>query len=514
MTTKSISVLILLALVLWGLYAWLFGTSPGLGEAPIEAAQAQAIEEGPISYPDMSQRRDVPGPGSGEKPTHGEIEFQFFDIEGGPVPGIEVLLSARADSAATAAPGTPNTYGLASEDDGLARIEGVLPGRFDWQLVAPGKILSREEGELEVVAGETVIERILVGTGTVVIGRVPIFSTLALPPHIRLLKRGGGTNTGEPEGGVYGSKDGTFLIPCTPGEGYICAFWAEANETYVIAGKDVLIEKGVNDVGVLEVIDSQVEVSLAFQYQGQDVSRDELFAAGTFEAVLNINSQNDRSYGQMIWVSLDQDPVILGLWEGDWVFMLLIGPKFPEMLDGYELIDQQPTVHFRSPTEHVTLTYEVTRPVDTSLTIAWSGEPFEGEFYFKRRGSDPPKGTSLRMASDEVGNLRLDKGEYDYVLVRDFVKDERTNACAAGTVQITGDPITIEASPGAILCGTSEPGKTVGYSIVGFENWLMFRARAREDGSWEIPGIPLDRVLLNKKQELPTGSSPNRRISF
>jgi len=465
----------------------------------------------------------------------GGAAFHFVDSEGGGVEGIAIQVFPGALEGPTdeephgVDPARERSLTEVSDPEGLARFSDLVPGEYRWSLNRVGSVFSRYSGELAIAAGATAAETIVVGTGTLVVGRVPVFSPLERA-HLRLFKKRGGMNSEEPAGGIYASPDGSFSIPCTPGPGYISAFWPEVSYSaggnvlpegsgtlYHLAGQAVGIEEGLNDVGTLRISENQLRVRVLFELDGGRIERAQLFEEGSLRAVLNIDSLNDPAFGEMAWVSIDEEIRVKGLWDGEWFVSLLPRPRFPLTRAGFLIPSQEPMQVFMSTSagEEIELVYKVSRPVETQFHIVWAGEPFQAEVLLLPKGGTTQDLQAFDTRSDEVVTLGLSRGTYDYLVLPHYAAGERANASSSGTLEIEGGSIFIDAKPGVTLEGRSKSGQRIKATIKGWEGIYPFRLNAEEDGRWEISGIPLDStVLFSEGGEFYTGNSPERRFTF
>jgi hypothetical protein len=508
-------------LLILGLFVLIRDTGPEIEPALFRRLEKSALpEEGDkLQLSDrVSLVREVPVHAQGM----GAAAFNFIDPEGAGVQGITltifrgVLEEPLEDKPhGVKVPKRRFVNGI-SDSEGLVDFRDLVPGEYRWVLDSEGNLFSKDSGVITIVENTTTAETILVGTGTVVVGRVPVFNSLEAA-HLRLFKKGNGADSEEPGGGVYASMDGTFMVPCTPGLGYISAFWPETNNTYCIAEKSFEIKEGVNDIGTLNLSSNQYEVKVAFALNGERVERDQLFEEGPFSAVLSIESLNDNSFGTKAWVLLDEDPVLLGLWEGEWYVALLPKNRFPSTRNGMILPSQEPSQRLFSSSEGgvIELVYEVLRPLETQFNIVWSGEPFQAEIMFLIQGGGLNDLKTFDARSHEVSSLGLSAGTYNYLLIPHYAMGERTNAVSSGVLEITGEPVFIDVKPGVVLCGNTRGGQRIKATIDGWEGIYPFRLTAEDDGSWEIPGIPLDSTItFDEGGELYTGTSPEKRFTF
>lgn len=464
-----------------------------------DSALAEAFED----EPSMKRR---------SQPLKGEAIFHFIDANGKDVSGMSVHLKVSSSE--------PNTKKKietrVSNNNGESQFYELQPGTYTWNVAPHQTILSKEKGSLTIQAGMTTTETILVGTGTFVTGRLPLLNRAEKRPHLRLYKTLQGESSEEIPGGVYADYNGSFIIPATPGLGHVTAFWIEPDNTHYITATTLEIQEGRNDVGTLPLSPNHIELSLAFEVNGKEYAREEVFETGAFFAVLAINSFNYSFYSEMVRLSLDEDPHILGLWDGEWSAALLPRPKFPKTKNGFELRVQEPEVRFFTPQEErVQLTYQVSRPVKATLEVAWPKDPFKGELYIRPKGSTKPNQISIfGMKSDEILTLTIDEGEYDYLFIPHYAAGEETNASSIGEINVSSnEKIRITAAPGVTFTGRT-PHEHVKASLKGWEGIFPFITEVDKNGQWEISGIPLNEVLYVEEREVFTGNAQNARFSL
>jgi len=459
-----------------------------------------------------SKRINKPSSKRRSEPSKGEAVFHFVDPDGKDVSGMRVHLKMSSQSSNV----RKKLETRVSNNNGESLFYELPPGEYAWNVAPQQTILSKEEGSFTIQAGVTTAETILVGTGTFVTGRLPLLSRAEKRPHLRLYKTLQGESSEEIPGGLYADFDGSFTFPATPGLGHLTAFWSEPDNTHYITAITLKIMEGGNDVGTLPLSSNHVELLVAFECNGRRYARDEVFETGTFSGVLAINSFNDAFYAEMVRLSLDEDPLIIGLWDGEWYASLLPRQEFPKTKPGFELRTQEPEIRFfAGQEERVELVYSVSKPVEATLEIVWSGKPFKGELYIRPKGSAEPNKTLIfEMKSDEVLALTIEEGQYDYLFLPHYAAGEQTNASSKGGIDVSPDErIRITAAPGAVFFGTTVPSKRVRASLEEWEGIYPFITEADKNGQWEIPGIPVSTTLYIDDREVFTGNAQGARVS-
>jgi hypothetical protein len=502
--------------------------SPNQGAVLDDAGTSQ--EEGSVAGGLGNPTSRTPALETSFREGRGSVVFEVVSAGGGPVEGLHVDLSPPEGMDPrklhyVVSESSPNDFEVPdlhghSSDQGMIQLDNLPAGDYPWSSPTKGVVISPREGMVTIREGETTAVTILHGTGTILVGRVPLAATPPLDgrmPHLRLLKSTGGERTEEPSGGVLARSDGRFVIQCTPGEGGLYAFWIESDGSIFISSQNVVIEEGVNDVGLLRIWPSNpVLVRTEFR-EGSTVLRpEEVFEPGELRGVFSIwwageGGDHGLRYSTMVWLNLEEPFLLHGLFPGRWIAAVESAPRFPPLLhENTRFRPGKPEFQLLVPLEpkeelqEIVLTYHLERVVEQEFRISWGGEPFDAEVFVLPVGGGNL--TSIAFRSDSSKREFVPTGEYHLLLIPHYVAGEETNAQASGTIGISGDqPIVIEARPGAVVKG-EVGGRT---RIIGsFPPWSengLFPYRIWAEGEWSIPGVQPNTTILINSQEVTVG---------
>lgn len=450
--------------------------------------------------PERTQVPEVP-PAPSYRPGRGSVAFEVVSADGTPVEGFHLDLNTpqgmdlvKLDYLLDVPPeelylSRPVLHGE-TDAHGRFRVDHLLPGDYTWASERGVLLSPRAGGTIPVRTGETSALLIMHGTGTTVVGRLPLPVGVRLMPKackIRLVNTGTGRVAKDfiPKG-VRPQPDGRFVYQCTPGEGRLYAYWREPNGSVFISAQNLLIQEGMNDVGVLPVWPSDpVLLRVEFRRGGRVVPREELFEPGTFGSMLSMHTRNNvrppgghgLSYTSLEWLDWTEPVLLHGFFPGNWEVKVGGGEEYPPLLDPRtRLVSRNLDNGFLSdlasaqfvvpevppagaPLFEAVPVYEVLTAVNQEFQIAWGGEVFRARLRLQSvSGEFPPD--RAHFMSDASGIVSTPIGEYDYLLTPHHGLGCNVNAQASGVIEITGDgqPIVLTARRGAVLKGKRPTG--------------------------------------------------------
>ena len=480
----------------------------------LEPTESRAPSELQSDGADLATGRARAGTGTPVSALPG-AHFEFLDVRGMPVEGIEVVL--RAVDTGISLPGTSgvrvSSMIHASDDRGVASFAEAKAGSYSWSVPEPGLMLSESEGVFQLENGESFAVTILVGSETYIRGRLELLAAPSRKPHVRLHLRParGGELAEYPPGGVYANQAGEFVIPCEEGVGYVSAFYPDATYALVVGGQQVEVVRGENDIGHIRILPTVSTIALGFDLAGERLGRSDVFYDGDMRGVLQLACMRGPTYAEMAWVDLGEELVVMGLWEGEWAVSILSGARFPELREGLRLPDQEvrARLEVQDESNEVQLLFAVEKePVEVSMRAMSAAEGYAGSLYiWSHQPNSRPRVTSVRGPKEVL--VSLPPGDYQYILVPKDMGSSTNAVCCSGEFQVPEDTaISMELGAGVLVQGRAAPGETVFVGVKGLLGVCALSCNATSTGHWQIEGVPNGITLQLGGSEWPTGDSP------
>jgi len=518
------------------------GVEPGTTPTTETSQEATLVDE------DLTTTGRVEVPPIVASDSRGSLVIDFVDEDNEPVEGIRGIVFPPRElriGGSTFKNSLGETEAVEwrqlSDSEGIARWDNLPPGSgFRWAtfrnvVYDPPSEHNTCSGSFEILGSQVVVFTSLVPSRTVLIGQLNA-SPSKKRPHVRLYKssitdEGWTENREEPRGGVYAEPDGRFIFKgITPGQGFLNAIW-EGENSYYIAGLQVEIVEGLNNVGVLPVeTTGPYVVDVQFHLGGQPTSPGDLFEdgfeeyveAGKMKGVLSVDfieevecSDKDRDFSTMAWMDLSKPFSFHGLYPGRWRVAIEPELRFPQFRPGYQLLGTWPEVFFdvaEQGSQDIQLVFQVKAMTQVEFSILWDGEPFRAKVFLV---SDSGHFHSFRLKSDETATENIPSGRYQLLLTPHYSMSE-VNLCASQVVDITanGQQVIITAREGATVTGTSS-----GRVRLTFPPWsdcnpcvFPYTASPDEDGRFSIQGVVPYATLSGHSQtfEVQGPGSENR----